>query len=239
MIRNLAVSNVASNFSVSRFLSYRFATSGFLCSFLSWLFFVGLLGVSAGAADGSLSHAVSFESHQSFSIADLDEDFKPDLASVQPGKSNGRSTDYWVDLQLSAAGRQTFRIAAPLGSVQIASRDVNGDNLLDLVLTSTWLKQPVAILLNEGHGTFSRVDPVVFPEAFRESQASWGSSTDQDTDVLGVPPQSRKDICSEIDSFLYAQSRPRFTATSDSRFGIGSFLLSHSGRAPPVEFHHS
>ena len=233
------MNNFDSNFRGSRFLSHRFATSGFLCSLLSWLFFAGLLGVSAGAADGSLSHAVSFEPHQSFSIADLDEDLKPDLASVQPGKSNGRSTDYWVDLQLSAAGRQKFRIVAPLGSVQITSRDVNGDHSLDVVLTSTWLKQPVAILLNDGHGTFSRVDPAVFSEAFRESQASWGSNTDQDTDVFGVPPQSREHINSEIDLFLYGPSRSRFTVTSDLQFGISPFLGSHSGRAPPFEIRHS
>ena len=170
--------NFNPNFAVSRFLSHRFAIGRFLCSLLSLLFFASLLGVGAAAAGVSGWHAVSLGTYQSSSIADFDEDFRPDLARVQVGQSNGRNTDYWVDLQLSAAGRQSFRIVAPPGSVQITSRDVNGDNLLDLVLTSTSLKQPVAILLNDGHGTFSRVDPAVFPGAFNESQASWGSITD-------------------------------------------------------------
>ena len=231
--------NFDSNLADSRSLSYRFATGRFLDRLLSFLLFASLLGVAAGAADVPRWHTASSGPYQSFSIADFDLDSRPDLASIQPGKSNGRSTDYWVDLQLSAAGRKTFRIVAPMGSVQIASRDVNGDNLLDLVLISTWVKQPVAIFLNDGRGTFSRVDPAAFPEGFSESRAGWGSITDQVTDVLDVPPQSRENICSEIDLFLYVQSRSRFTATSDSRFGIYSFLVSHSGRAPPFEIRHS
>jgi hypothetical protein len=231
----LAVKNFDSNFAVSKFLSHRFATGRFPCHLLSLLFFASLLGVGAGAADVPRWQAASPGHYQSFSIADFDEDSRPDLASVQPGKTNGRSADYLVEFQLSAAGRQTFRIVAPIGSVQIASRDVNGDNVLDLVLTSTWIKQPVAIFLNDGRGTFSRVDLATLPEAFNESQPSWGSNTDYQTDAVGVPPQSREDICSETDLFPYVRSRSRFTATSHSQFGIGSFLVSHSGRAPPSE----
>jgi hypothetical protein len=231
----LAVKNFNSNFAVAKFLSHRFATGRFPCRLLSLLFFASLLGVAAGAADVPRWHAVSSGPYQSFSIADFDEDSRPDLAGVQRGKTNGRGADYLVQVQLSAAGRQTFQIVAPMGSVQIASRDVNGDNVLDLVLTSTWAKQPVAILLNDGRGSFSRVDPATFPEAFNESQPSWGCNTDHERDVVGVPPQSREDICSQIDFFRYVRSRSHFAAISDSQFGIGSFLASHSGRAPPFE----
>jgi hypothetical protein len=234
-----AVKSFNSNFAISKFLSHRFAIGRLLCGFLGLLFFASLPCVSAGAAGVSSSHFVWSGSYQSFSVADFDEDFSPDLASVQAGKSNGRNTDYWVELQLSAAGRQTFQVVAPLGSVQIASRDVNGDNLPDLVLTSTWIKQPVAIFLNDGRGSFSRVEPAAFPEAFGESQATMVSDTDQETDAVDVPPQSREYVSSEIDLFQYERTTSRFTATPDSGFDIDLFLASHSGRAPPFEIHHS
>jgi hypothetical protein len=121
-----------------------------------------------------------------------------------------------------------------MGGLQIASRDVNGDHALDLVLT-TRFGQPVAILLNDGHGTFSRVEPGAFPEAFSECKISWASAPDGAIDAVGVPPQSREDICSETDLFLYLRPQSRFAAGSDSRFAIGPFLISHSGRAPPFE----
>lgn len=227
--------NFDSNLAVTKILRYRFATGRFVYRFFSLLVFAGLFGTAVTAAGASRWPAASSEAYPSFSVADFDQDSKPDLASIQPGKSNGRSTDYWVDLQLSAAGRQTFQVIAPIGSVQIAARDVNGDDLPDLVLTSASLKQPIAILLNDGRGTFTRVDPAAFPEAFSKSRPTLVSDTDLDIDAVDAPPQSREYLSSEIDLFLYARSPTRFTTISDSRFDIDPFWVSHFGRAPPFE----
>jgi hypothetical protein len=203
------------------------------------LFFVGLLGGAAAGADVPSAPATSYRPGLSFSIADFDGDLKPDLANVQAGRSDISSTDYRIQLQLSAAGLQTFQIVAPRGGLEIVARDVNGDHVLDLVLTATWLRQPVAILLNDGHGSFSRVDPAVFPKAFSESKTNWGSSGDQAPDAVGVPPQSRGEISSGIELFLHLPSKSGFVAFSDERFGTGPFLIAYLGRAPPVKASHS
>jgi len=233
------VKNFDSNLAVSKILSHRFATGLFLRGFLALVFSASLFGAAVAAAGVSHWPSASFGAYQSFSVADFDEDSKPDLASIQPGNSNGRSTDYWVDLQLSAGGRQTFRVVAPLGNVQIASRDVNGDNVPDLVLTRIWTAQPVAILLNDGHGTFSKVDPEAFPEAFRECRATWRSKADHKTDVVGIPSQSRDDLSSETGSYLFLRPGSRVVYSSDSRLTFLLFLISHSSRAPPFEAFHS
>jgi hypothetical protein len=217
----------------------RFATVRLLHRSLCLLFLAVFLAGGAAAADVPSAHASSLRPNLSFSIADFDGDSKPDVASVQTGKSDLALTDYWIQLQLSAAVRQTFQIVAPMGGLQIVARDLNGDHALDLVLTTTWLRQPVAILLNDGHGTFSRVDPHDFPEAFNESKTSWGSTTEQAIDAVGVPPQLREDICSEAEPFLHLRLASRFTASSFSHFRIGPFLISHLGRAPPSEISHS
>jgi hypothetical protein len=226
------VCNFGSNFAVSRFLNFPSATVRFIYFSLCFLFFVGLVDAAAAAADVPSAPAVS---SLSFSIADFDGDLKPDLASVQAGKSDLTRTDYRIQLQLSAAGRQTFQIVAPIGGLQIFSRDVNGDHALDLVLTTTWLRQPVAILLNDGHGNFSQAAPDAFPEAFSRSTTTWCSATDHAIGAVGIPPQSQEDICSETKHFLRPRSKARFAAPSDSRFGVRASLASHSGRAPPFE----
>jgi hypothetical protein len=98
-----------------------------------------------------------------FAVADFDGDLRPDLAHIQIGRSDAALTDYWVQLQLSGAGQQSILVVAPSGGLQISVRDVNGDDAPDLVLTTSWLKTPVAILLNDGRGGFSRKEPSAFP----------------------------------------------------------------------------
>ena len=227
------------NFAVPKLLRHRFASVRLLCRSLCLVFFAGLLSGAAAAADVPSAPASSLGPTLSFSVADFDGDSKPDLASVQTGKSDLGRTVYWIQLQLSAVGRQTFQIVAPVGGLQIVARDVNSDHALDLVLTTTWLRQPVAILLNDGHGTFSRVDPDAFPEAFNESKTSWGSTTEHAMDAICVPPQSREDICSDAELFLHLRLASRFVANLFAQFHSGSFLISHQGRAPPFEISHS
>ena len=206
-----------------------------LCRSLCLLFFVGLLAGPALASDLPPGRPVSFGSDQSFSVADFDGDSQPDLASVEYGTSDSSRTDYRIQLRLSAAGRQVFRIVAPMGGLQIVSRDVNGDDALDLVLTTTWLRQPVAILLNDGHGSFTRVNPDAFPEAFTESKTSWGSTTERATGVAGVPPPSRKDISSGAEFVLYLRPQSGLITFSELRLALTPFLFCHSARAPPFE----
>lgn len=228
-----------SNFAVPEFLRHRFSTVRLLYRSLRLLFLGAFFAGWAAAASVPSTPASSLGSNLSFSVADFDGDAKPDLASVQTGKSGSAHADYWIQLQLSAVGRQTFQIFAPEGGLQIVARDVNGDHALDLVLTTTWLRQPVAILLNDGHGNFSRVEPAAIPEAFSESKTRWGSKTDHLIAGVGVPAQSREDLCSNAGPFLHLLPQSRFVISVDSRFGIGSFLISQLARAPPLEVSHS
>jgi hypothetical protein len=236
--RSQIVDNFSANLAVPKFSPHRFATV-LLYRSLCLLFLVFFLPGGAAAADVPSVPASSLGPNLSFSVADFDGDSKPDLASVRTGKSDLTRTDYWIQLQLSAFGRQTFQIVAPVGGLQIVARDVNGDHALDLVLTTTWLRQPVAILLNDGHGTFSQKDPDAFPEAFNESKTSWDSSTDHAMDAVCVPPQSREDICSEAELLLHPRLASRFVANSFSQFRSDSFLIPYQGRAPPFEISHS
>jgi hypothetical protein len=199
------------------------------------LLFLGLVGGSAAAsADVGNAPVASFGPNPQFAIDDFDGDLRPDVASIQPGQSGFSSTDYWIQLQLSAAGRQSIRVVGPVGGLIIEARDVNGDRAVDLVLVTAWRRQPVAILLNDGHGSFSRVEPTAFPDAFRESTKDWASALDQTIDAFGVPPQSRASIFPKARTLPSVQARadsmPRLTAG----FLFNPFLVSHAGRAPPV-----
>ncbi len=210
------------------------ATAWFVCRILCFLFLAGLAAGAAAGADVRTVPASPAEPCVPLAIADFDGDLRPDLADVQVGRSDVSHTDYWIQLQLSAAGRQTILVVAPAGGLQIAARDVNGDHALDLVLT-TALSEPVAVFLNDGHGSFSRADPADFPEAFRESKTSWGSSTHQAPDTFGIPPQSRAGICSASARQSHVGSHATVIPRSQRGHLRRSCLDSHAGRAPPSE----
>jgi hypothetical protein len=234
------MNDFVANLGLLRPFSRHFASVRFLCRFLCLLCFAGFLSAgTAPAAQVAIAPSASVGPDLSFSVADFDGDSRPDLASVQAGRSDSLRTNYWIQLQLSATGRQTFRIVAPVGGLAIVSRDVNGDHAPDLVLTTAWLDQPVAILLNDGHGNFSQVEPAAFPEAFSECKTSWNSPSDRAIGAVGIPPQLRDDICSQAELVSYLRTQSLFAAASDSRFTFACFLISHLGRAPPREVFHS
>jgi hypothetical protein len=206
---------------------------GSMCRFLCLLFLASLVVYGAAGADFQSAHFTSVGPGLPYAVADFDGDLRPDLADVQIGRSDVSLTDYWIRLQLSAAGRQTILVVAPSGGLQIDARDVNGDHALDLVLTTTWLRQPVAILLNDGRGNFSRVDPTAFPEVFTEPKTSWGFATHQVPEAVGVPPQSRVGIWPAKARLPHVGSRAGAIPPSNCGFLLNLFLICQPGRAPP------
>jgi hypothetical protein len=119
-------------------------------------------------------HSVAWNA--SFAIADFDGDRKPDFATVEAQKgSSSDTTRYSIRLQLTHGATQVFALTAPAGGLQIVARDVNGDNALDVLVSTAWLNKQVAVLLNDGHGNFTLADPADFPSARREREGRWNS----------------------------------------------------------------
>ena len=171
-----------------------------------------------------------------FAIADFDGDRKPDLATVEVQKGNSSSTSqYSIRLQLTAGAVQVFGVTAPAGGLQIVARDVNGDDALDVLVSTAWQHQQVAVLLNDGHGKFTLADAGAFPTAFGGSRGDWTSGTPvlSDSTVLvriEYPPGGL-DRESEFDVPRVQFERARASVPAGS---TRLFLFSLLGRAPPT-----
>jgi len=63
--------------------------------------------------------------------------------------------NYSIRLELSAGTQPAISVNAPLGGLRLAARDVNGDDTVDLIVTSVLDHRVVVVLLNDGHGRFS------------------------------------------------------------------------------------
>jgi hypothetical protein len=201
-----------------------------------FLFLVSLIAGATASAQTRGASASTVGPALQYTVADFDGDRRPDLVGVQTGQTDFSGTQYWIELQLSAAGRQSIPIFAQAGGIEIAARDVNGDQSLDLVLTTAWLNQPVAILINDGHGSFTRAEPAAFPNAFHEGKTNWRARDDLGKDSVAVPPSSGGE------TFLVALKSPLASSPSGSitrsngNFLLDRFLTSQSGRAPPSWF---
>jgi len=112
------------------------------------------------------------QSRSKFAIDDFDGDSRPDLASVEAAQRDSRDARYQIRFQLTAGRLQTIGLTAPVGGLRLRSGDVNGDNYPDVVVTTFWTNQPVAVLLNDGLGNFSEAEPSRYPGAFTSSEVS-------------------------------------------------------------------
>lgn len=205
------------------------AVFAFLCVILSFA------ACGNAASSGPHSWPVSpTQATSQFAIADFDGDNRPDLATVQVGRSSSWDTQYRIAFQLSHGSRQTLGITAPNGGLQITSRDVNGDSFLDVVVTAAWTNRPVAVLLNDGQGNFKASSPSAFPGAFSTSEKSRVSTTDDVKDATAVLlSRYPTGDCPESRRFSLPRNVTGRLVLRTSHNLLSSAVVSFLGRAPP------
>jgi hypothetical protein len=199
----------------------------------AWLFLL-LFGLSGRAwaqtVDSWPISITSIGSGLQFAIADFDGDHRLDLAYVQAGQSREA---YRISFRLSLRGQHSVRILAPPGGLQIEARDVNGDHAVDLVVSTAWFRQPVAILLNNGHGAFTPAKPAAFPDAFQRTASESLSSRHRRAGPISALTQSRLGVGTGT-PLSHPLSVTRFRSPFTSPIFLPSYFLSNRGRDPPI-----
>jgi hypothetical protein len=205
------------------------------CLLFSIVFvFAGLL---VKRLPGDLTEAAAKENAfpARFTIADFDGDQKPDLAMVDMGRSNGSATSYSIHLQLSLGPESVIGITAPVGGLQILSRDVNGDRNVDLVVRTSLESNLVAVLLNDGHGKFTVAQNGTFPGLERESELQTFAGAQSFGERISLlPPRSNTGV--EPAYILFAKAQ--IAAEPAVRFEVvdlpSSLMQASFGRSPPL-----
>jgi hypothetical protein len=218
----------------------RLASKRYLLQFLLLLLSLGFVcGRSNAAPEFQHTPVISARPALPFAFADFDGDHHPDIVSVRTGRREASSTHYLIEFQVTAVGQQQVSVSGPPGGIQIVARDVNGDHAVDLVITTALLKQPIAVLLNDGHGGFSQVGPAAFPEIFSISETKWApTSASPVTNAVWVPPRSGAGVNSAEKSLFSGQLPAAFISSTKTGFPHSPFVVSHAGRAPPSELFH-
>jgi FG-GAP-like repeat len=217
----------------------KLALMAFALGFLCLTLFAGFLaGTAAGAALPDASSPAS-RPGLPFAIADFDGDSRPDLAQVEAGPSDFANTEYFIQLRLSAARWESIRLVAPVGGLQLVARDVNGDEFLDLVVSTVWSNRPVAVFLNDGHGTFTHAEPAAFPGAFSDAATIWSSGGNLATESVAVPSAAPPGICAGGKDLRCERAPAAVILLSIAGFPNSPLLFLRAGRAPPFDISHS
>ena len=171
----------------------------------------------------------------SFAVADFDGDRKPDTATVQASQGLSAFTqDYWVRLHLSTAGKIYIRLTGPSGGLLVEARDVNGDNAVDIVLATPWHNRPVAVLLNDGHGNFSQVDPSAYRKFFSRPNLDLRDLPAHDWSTAGMPQDPRPGFFRTRLVSETAQTQQGLACLARSMLPPSALLGVPAGRAPPA-----
>jgi hypothetical protein len=171
-------------------------------------------------------------------IADFDGDERPDLATVSSvARADSQTTDYFIQFRFSEMPDCGFGLTARGGGLDLSQRDVNGDSILDLVVSTALDSKIVAVLLNDGHGRFSLVSPAAFPALLTNSYSYLEVPFEplKDLSALAMPRFSFGELPRRLDYANARESRPLFPDGSEKNALRGSFFV-YWGRSPPIPF---
>jgi hypothetical protein len=202
------------------------------------VFAMALGGNAAAAAQETSGGSRGFSPR--FAIADFDGDQKPDLATVQVERDAAIGARYSIRLQLSTGEESVIGIAGPQGGLKLVARDVNGDDVIDLIVTTAMDSHFVAVLINDGHGKFTLAKPGAFP------------SIESDEGVRLVAARGPAEECAALqltrgtfgiealqDCGMGLEQKAKLLLLANSNGDLPEVRPGKSGRSPPFSVFHS
>jgi len=202
---------------------------------------LALLGLLIGGGNTQANDSKVFAggrgflgANDTFAIDDFDGDLAPDIASVQPVSSDSSGSNYLVQLQFGSGERRSIWLASHRRGVRIVARDVNGDRIPDLIIRSAWGEEPYAVLINEGNGAFSPVDPSSAQALSRESRQSLACPRPRPSETVATPPSSEERGFAKTKCAGHTCSTKRSVYQRNSISVRCPLLVSLPGHAPPA-----
>jgi hypothetical protein len=124
------------------------------------------VGLAAAAPDlpGSLESG--------WVLADLNGDHNVDLATARSGLHDASGYAQEVRVTLGAFRQTSFNFQSSTATVELSTRDVDGDDDGDLIVFEPLSSQPIAVWLNDGAGTFHEARLADFEKLWSEHPGS-------------------------------------------------------------------
>jgi hypothetical protein len=182
------------------------------------------------------SSEISYRNGTRFLFADLDGDRIPDLAQVELQSQRSAKTNYSIHLKLSAGVESAIGVVGPDGGLRVAARDVNGDDALDLIVTSNLDANFVEVLLNDGHGNFAiaKGDELARAEGELGGVALRGPNGSPTDRVSLAVSRFSSDLGTAEKGHLAPLSLSRGRSAMVPRAVLCGSVIRHGSRSPPI-----
>jgi len=194
-------------------------------------------GNAAEAAQGTSGGTSGFSPR--FAIADFDGDRKPDVATVQVVREAALDSFYSIRLQLSTGEASAIGITGPQGGLELVARDVNGDDLIDLVVTTAMGSHFVAVLINDGHGKFTLAKAGAFP-SIESDEGNRLVATQEPSEECAALQFTRSTFGIEArdDAGTGLEQKSKFPRVASCDGNLPRVWRGKSGRSPPFAVFH-
>jgi hypothetical protein len=170
-----------------------------------------------------------------FVIADLDGDEKPDLALVELQALRSANANYSIRVKLSQGQESAIGVNGPLGGLRVVARDVNGDDNVDLVVTSNLDGQFVEVLLNDGQGNFSAAAPGEFLQPNDSRDGSIGTVLLNHAELATlVSARSSQDEAAVLQGSFQEETPTDFYLPASWGCSARRVSILRQGRSPPA-----
>ena len=123
----------------------------------SWgprLLLLALAGSGLAVSAHDLPGALDAPKVSGWVLSDLNGDQSVDLATARSGRHDARGYSQEVSVRLGAYTQTSFRFLSPGATIELSSRDVDGDLDRDLVILEPLSREPIGVWLNDGAGLF-------------------------------------------------------------------------------------
>jgi hypothetical protein len=170
-------------------------------------------------------------------IADFDGDEQLDMATVSVAGADTQATTYCIQFHFTQEPDSDFGLTARGGGLDLSSRDVNGDSILDLVVSTALDSKMVAVLLNDGHGRFSLASPSNFPELITDSlfYLQIPCEPPHDLSAFAMPRLPFGEEPRQLD-YSSAPKSSRLLGYDIEKNPRKGIFFRHLGRSPPISF---
>jgi hypothetical protein len=101
-------------------------------------------------------------------LGDFDGDSQIDVVTSRAERLPGHEYSHEISLKLSGSASTSFTFRDRYPSVQLNSRDIDGDHDRDIIIRETGTSEPLAVWLNDGTGHFLQGDLEHFRAALEE-----------------------------------------------------------------------
>lgn len=165
-------------------------------------------------------------------VADFNADGKPDFAVVDHRSRSAAGYQYQLELSVSGQLVRVVTFESTLEAVTVDVSDIDGDDDLDVLVTTPLSKTPIGVWLNDAHGHFTKADVLRFSPIHRANQAFQNADLPADHATFEAPRRVGYAIPVTRCAFVSAAS-DRFVLSREHRVGSKSACFTIRPRAPP------